>query len=96
MKLVTYLYEGTEAAGVVSPDGTKVYPAKALGFDCENMNGLIDLLAKKGREALSEAVKSGCKNALSVEQVEFLAPIPEPKQDMICLGINYIDRKSVV
>ncbi len=91
MKLVTYLYEGTKAAGVVSPDGTKVYPAKALGFDCENMNGLIDLLAKKGLSALSQAVKSGCENALSMEQVELLAPIPEPKQDMVCLGINYMD-----
>lgn len=91
MKLVTYLYEGKSAAGVLSPDGTKIYPAKALGFACENMNEWIDLLAEKGFSALRTAVEEGCEGAVPLEQAMLLAPIPEPKQDMICLGINYME-----
>ena len=91
MKLVTYLYEGREVAGVLSPDGTEIYPAKALGFACENMNGWIDILAVEGLSALRAAVEKGCEGAVPLEQATLLAPIPEPKQDMICLGINYMD-----
>lgn len=90
MKLVTYAYEGTKAAGVLSPDGKKVYPAKALGYACETMNGWIDLLAREGLSGLRTAVEAGCEGELPLEQVTLLAPIPEPKQDMICLGINYM------
>ena len=90
MKLVTYLYEGKEAAGVLSPDGACVYPAKGLGFECADMNGFIDLLAVRGLASLKEAVASGCDGEISLNQVTLLAPIPRPKQDMICLGINYM------
>lgn len=90
MKLVTYLYEGTEAAGVLSPDGTKVYPAKALGYACESMNEWIGLLAEEGLFGLGRAVEAGCEGEIPLERVTLLAPIPEPKQDMICLGINYM------
>ncbi len=90
MKLVTYLYEGMEAAGVLSPDGTRVYPARALGYVCESMNEWIDLLAKEGLSGLRTAVEAGGEGEIPLEQVTLLAPIPEPKQDMICLGINYM------
>ena len=90
MKLVTYLYEGTEAAGVLSPDGTGVYPAKALGYACESMNEWIGLLAEEGLFGLGRAVEAGCEGEIPLERVTLLAPIPEPKQDMICLGINYM------
>ena len=26
-----------------------------------------------------------------MEEVELLAPIPRPRQDVICLGMNYLD-----
>lgn len=92
MKLVTYLYEGKEAAGVISPCGDYVYPVKALGFACESMNELIDSLAvmDQGMEKLKKAVSEGTEAKLPINSVTLLAPIPQPKQDMICLGINYM------
>lgn len=30
------------------------------------------------------------RGAAPIEEVKFLAPIPNPKQDVICLGINYM------
>lgn len=90
MKLVTYSYDGTESAGVLSLDGKHVCPAKALGYGCENMNEWIDLLAKEGLSRLLAAVEAGCEERIPLEQVTLLAPIPRPRQDMICLGINYM------
>ena len=31
------------------------------------------------------------RGAAPIEEVRFLAPIKNPKQDVICLGINYMD-----
>ncbi len=90
MKLVTYAQGGIREAGVLSADGRKVFPAKALGYACEDMNGWIGLLAKEGLSGLRQKVEAGCGKAYPIEQVTLLAPIPEPKQDMICLGINYM------
>ena len=93
MKLVTYLYEGKQEPGVVSPDGSIIYPASLLGYDCKDMNGFIDCLAQTGlaplKEALDGAAETGAAG-VPLEQAELLAPIPEPKQDMICHGINYM------
>lgn len=92
MKLVTYLYKEKTAVGVISPDGNDVYPVKALGLDCDNMNALIDSLAgnKQGMAELKAAVQAGAEEKIPMEALTLLAPIPVPKQDMICLGINYM------
>ncbi len=93
MKLVTYLYKGKQEPGVVSPDGTGIYPAASLGYDCKDMNEWIDRMAGTGTAPLLNALKKAAEAgepAIPMDQVSFLAPIPEPKQDMICLGINYM------
>lgn len=79
MKLVTYLCEGRETVGLLTPDGTAVRP---LPFD--DMNALIEA----PRARLDEAVQA-VGAALPLSQVTLLAPIPRPRQDVICLGINY-------
>ena len=79
MKLVTYLHNGKEAVGVLSEDGTAVHP---LPFP--DMNALIEA----PREQLLAAAEAA-KGALPLAAVTLLAPIPRPRQDVICLGINY-------
>ncbi|QNM05203.1 fumarylacetoacetate hydrolase family protein [Qiania dongpingensis] len=90
MKLVTYRYEEKEAVGVISPCGNYVYPVKDLGFAYDTMNELIDALSGEGLCGLQKAAEAGTEAEIPFEQVELLAPIPVPKQDMICLGINYM------
>ena len=81
MKLVTYLHNGKEAVGVLSEDGTAVHP---LPFP--DMNALIEA----PREQLLAAAEAA-KGALPLAAVTLLAPIPRPRQDIICLGMNYRD-----
>ena len=81
MKLVTYLHNGKEAVGVLSEDGTAVHP---LPFP--DMNAL----SEAPREQLLAAAEAA-KGALPLAAVTLLAPIPRPRQDIICLGMNYRD-----
>ena len=81
MKLVTYLQNGKEAVGVLSVDGSVVRP---LPF--ADMNTLIEA----PREQLLAAAEAA-KDALPLSAVTLLAPIPRPRQDVICLGMNYRD-----
>lgn len=81
MKLVTYLHNGKEAVGVLSEDGTAVHP---LPFP--DMNALIEA----PREQLLAAAEAA-KGTLPLAAVTLLAPIPRPRQDIICLGMNYRD-----
>ena len=79
MKLVTYLHDGKEAVGVLREDGAAVRP---LPFP--DMNALIEA----PRSQLLSAVKNA-DASLPLSTVTLLAPIPRPRQDVICLGINY-------
>lgn len=79
MKLVTYIHDNREAVGLLTPDGTAVRPLPFV-----NMNALIEA----PRVQLEEAAQAAGE-PLPLSAVTLLAPIPRPRQDVICLGINY-------
>ncbi len=79
MKLVTFLQDGRESVGVLTANETAVRP---LPF--ADMNTLIEA----PRDHLLSAVKAA-DISLPLSTVTLLAPIPRPRQDVICLGINY-------
>lgn len=85
MKFVTYKYKDAEHVGALTADESAVIPAPELGLKAESMLELIDELAGK-LPAVPEKAK-----ALSLGDVKLEAPIPEPRQDVICLGLNYRD-----
>lgn len=85
MKFVTYEYKGAEHVGALTADESAVIPASELGLKAESMLELIDELAGK-LPAVPEKAK-----ALPLGGVKLEAPIPEPRQDVICLGLNYRD-----
>lgn len=85
MKFVTYKYKGAEHVGALTTDESAVIPASELGLKAESMLELIDELAGK-----LPAVPENAK-ALPLGDVKLEAPIPEPRQDVICLGLNYRD-----
>lgn len=78
MKLVTYLHGGAPSVGMLTPDEAAVRP---LPFP--SMQALIEA------GALPDPALAG--DSLPLETVTLLAPIPQPRQDVICLGINYRD-----
>ena len=85
MKFVTYKKEGKSAVGVLNATETAVIPASELGLKAQSMNELIDEL-----NGAMPVVSNGAKE-ISLDAVKLDAPIPEPKQDIICLGLNYRD-----
>ena len=85
MKLITYCFEHVQHVGVLTQDETAVMP-----LDYPDMNTLIETASPVDlRSAASAAERSGVQVKLA--DVELLAPIPRPRQDILCLGMNYKD-----
>ena len=81
MKLVTCLYKGEERVGALTEEGVSFLPYP-------DMNTLI--------ESLSPAVfaVTSAAKPVPLEEVKLLSPIPRPRQDVICLGMNYRDHEK--
>lgn len=77
MKLVTYLKDGLERTGILSETGDLVRP---LPFP-----DLQSIIEASGAELEAAAASA----AIPLSELTLLAPIPRPRQDVICLGINY-------
>lgn len=90
MKLLTYRRNEKDALGVLSPDGLSIYPLEQFGLHFSSMNDLIDHITEEQMAGLKEeAAKPSCRS-IPYSTVTKRSPIPVPKQDIICLGINYM------
>jgi len=83
MRYYTIDYKGT-AHVAASKDGKRAYILRAF----RTMNVLLLKDHDGSIPGLSEAVD------LEDENVRILSPIPHPRQDVICLGINYADHAT--
>lgn len=90
MKLLTFKYDGIEQVGI-SIEGIKIYPIKYFGFDYNTMNEFIKNVTDKDLLYLKNNIKKDSENYILFSDVEKMPPIPEPSQDIICLGINYME-----
>ena len=81
MKLITCLYKGEERVGALTEEGVAFLPYP-------DMNTLIESLPPAAFAVTSTA------KPVPLEDVTLLAPIPRPRQDVICLGMNYRDHEK--
>lgn len=88
MKLLTYKLNGEEKIGVLGTSESTVCPIESAGVKYNTMNELIENLTAAERKRLEELTISN--EGISLNEIEKCAPIPVPKQDVICLGINYM------
>ena len=77
MRLRTFKHNNNAKVGIVKDNFVYTLPFNS-------MNELID--SNKSTHELLYLVS----DKINVEETETLAPIPNPKQDIICLGINYM------
>ena len=84
MKLVTYRLSGAEYVGALTAGGKGVLPLPAA-----DMNTLIETMPPADLRSAAAAAERG--GAVPLADVELLAPIPRPRQDVVCLGMNYRD-----
>lgn len=82
MKLVTYRHSGVERVGAVREDG--VVDLSGLA---PSMLALIDGGPQLLASARDHVAAAGATMPLA--EVELLAPIPRPRKNIICLGMNY-------
>jgi 2-keto-4-pentenoate hydratase/2-oxohepta-3-ene-1,7-dioic acid hydratase in catechol pathway len=82
MKLVTYDADGGARIGALAGGG--VVDLSAVAPD---MLSLID----RGPAGLDQAraVVEAANDVLPMERVRLLAPIPRPRKNIVCLGMNY-------
>ena len=85
MKLVTYQYDGIERVGALTPDGAAILP-----LPYPDMSTLIESASFADLLSAASAAESSGASVPAAEAV-LLAPIPRPRQDIICLGMNYRD-----
>ena len=78
MKLLTFKLNEKEQVGFFE-DG-KVYPI-------EKYSNMVELINNTTAEELASFKADG--NGIAYEDIEKCAPIPNPAQDIICLGVNY-------
>lgn len=94
MKLVTYLQEARQLVGVLDESENWVYPVFAAGNSAADMLELICSTDEAGfaaLRALSKQSPETVSGAAAMEDMKLLAPIPMPRQDIVCLGVNYAD-----
>lgn len=93
MRLLTYRKDGREQVGVLTVVGEEMFvcPIAAAGLPYDTMAELVRGLNDEERARLAALAASRSAAAFPLKEVELLAPIPRPAQDIICLGINYMD-----
>ena len=91
MKLLTFEHDNKESIGMLIND-TKIMPLWNLNINYKSMHELICNITESEMQKLKNKnlIETNSKNLISIEDVKKAAPIPEPAQDIICLGINYM------
>jgi len=87
MKFVTYKEKNNsmESLGIFREKG--IFPIKKAGINYMDMNELIEKITSTELEKISAL--SAESDLIPIDKIKLLAPIQYPKQDIICLGINY-------
>ncbi|MDR0926106.1 MAG: fumarylacetoacetate hydrolase family protein [Hungatella sp.] len=96
MKLVTYEVDRRKDIGVVSKDEMWVFPLRAFGMEYKEMLEVVKGLTQSELDLLEHAsgldpYNSNIVGAAMMKEVMLLAPIRTPDQDIICLGLNYME-----
>lgn len=93
MKFCTYEVEQKVRVGVMSKDEEWVFPIQSIGLDYKTMQEVVEGMSDSEIQLLEYSAALdpyATKGAARVEEVQFLAPILCPAQDIICLGVNYM------
>jgi 2-keto-4-pentenoate hydratase/2-oxohepta-3-ene-1,7-dioic acid hydratase in catechol pathway len=97
MFFITFIEKGIEKIGILSEDGKKVIDLNKIFKDkCpESMLKFIEFYdddkGQRIRDYLDNRNSNKENQSLSIEEVKICAPIPYPRRNILCLGLNYRD-----
>src|SRR3954463_6037620 len=83
MKIATYRYQGQLGVGRVAADGQQIEP-----FQLSPQEAALGALPLVEAQAAGRALPA-TGAAISLQQVQLLAPIPRPRRNVFCVGKNY-------
>jgi len=91
MKLITFKKDerSKAAVGVLHKNEQTLGPIDDFDLSYTSMNDLILNITDEEMSRLKEATESEKEFPFKLDEIQMLAPIPVPRQDVICLGINY-------
>lgn len=92
MKLITYklIEHGNEMIGIVSKDDQKIFPISQFDMNYATMNDLIENISCAELELLKSKAEKEHDQFVALDKTIKVPPIAHPRQDIICLGINYM------
>ena len=92
MRLYTYKTDkkGKEIVGVGDSEGKFIHPLSSFGMEYKSVLEMIRKMKGAEWELLKKSVNERTEG-VEVSDVILCAPILQPAQDIICLGINYMD-----
>lgn len=91
MKLITFEKDQHEQVGILDTGRNRIWPLSLLDLPYTTMNDLIQNISLNELRLLAASkMAEGTEGTIQAEEVRMLAPIPVPRQDVICLGINYM------
>lgn len=91
MKLYTYQSsDKTNRIGIgFSEKPGYLWPAESFGLSFSDMNDLITSLTLPELLRTVSIENASDTEAINLNRIRLMAPIPHPSQDILCLGINY-------
>lgn len=90
MRFYTADFDGTQQVMVGFDLGEKAVKLKHLGLDYKDMNDVICHVTDQQLSLLKKANSIGLGGKYyNLNDIKLMAPIVNPMQDIICLGINY-------
>lgn len=92
MKLLTYTYKNQTQVGIVGSNDGKVVPIGTLGYQAADMTAFIRESGGKVPAALLGKVDAA--PGVPFADCKLLAPIKYPEQDVLCLGVNYLEHRD--
>ncbi len=91
MKIISYYHAGHRAAGVLLSRDL-IAPLTALGFRDGGIDALFDALETEALPNVLAQLRRAEELAdghVPLRDAVLTAPIPHPRQDFLCLGLNY-------
>ncbi len=92
MRLITCDYRGQIHIGAVEGE-TAILPARG-GTSADDMLGLIAAGPPYWRRFAAEVAASPPPHRVPLSELTLLAPIPRPRKNILCLGLNYADHAA--
>ncbi len=87
MKFYTIEWEGTECVACQGLENSMI-TLDSIGIRVRDMNELICRYDEL-KEAIGKGISQSADKGLAPDAYRILAPVPRPRQDLICLGVNY-------